>query len=356
MTDPGWEQLLYGIAHAGDSAALHRYRKLVHDRMAARLPRQQTELFYDELNDAHDAFVRRAIQLAGQEMARLGNGIPPVPFAYLLFGSGGRREQTLLSDQDSGLIYADSHDAAEQERNRQYFSNLSARIVRLLLETGYPLCEGNVLSSNADWCCPVSGWKDKLNGWFAEPAWESVRYLLIVADSRCVYGDGSLHDQLQDCFYGDVLSQPIIVKRMLENTMKHKVLLNIFGQLLKEQYGEDAGSIDIKYGAYIPMVNAIRLLAIEANLRESSTLERIRSLERLGLVETEEAAEWIDTFRLFLRLRMLTTEKFDNGQFTTNGKLSPGKLTKELSEELKSGLKLGKKLQRKVYRQTMNRL
>ncbi|SDR97508.1 CBS domain-containing protein [Paenibacillaceae bacterium GAS479] len=356
MTDPGWQQLLHGIAHADDSASLHRLRELVHDRMVARLPLQGTERFYAELNDAHDAFVRRAIQLAQFELARLGKGVPPVPFAYLLFGSGGRREQTLLSDQDSGIIYADSLSEAEQEKSREYFTALSDRIVQLLLETGYPLCEGNVLSSNKEWCRSLSSWRVKLNGWFEEPAWEAVRYLLIVADSRCVYGEMGLHNELKDDFYGDVIRQPIIVKRMLENTMKHKVLLNIFGQLLREQYGEDAGSIDIKYGAYIPMVNAIRLLAIEANLREASTLDRIRSLEKLGLVQPGEAAECIETFQLFLGLRMMTTEKIENGQYTTNGKLSSSKLSKEMAEKLKNGLRLGKKLQRKVYRHTMSRL
>ncbi|QJC51594.1 hypothetical protein HGI30_08545 [Paenibacillus albicereus] len=356
MTDPGWHQLLHGIARADDSASLHRLRELVHDRMVARLPQQQTEQFYAELNDAHDAMIRRAIQLAQSEVARLGMGTPPAPFAYLLFGSGGRREQTLLSDQDSGIVYGDSPDERGKEESRRYFAALSEQVVRLLLGAGYPLCEGNVLSSNAEWCRPLSSWLERLGGWFAEPAWEPVRYLLIVADSRCVFGETELHDRLMAYFYRDVIQQPVIVKRMLENTMKHKVLLNVFGQLLREPYGEDAGSLDIKYGAYIPMVNAVRLLAVEANLRETGTLERIRALEQRGLVQAAEAAEWIQTFRLFLRLRMMTTERIENGRFMTNGKLSSRKLSKEMAEELKAGLKVGKKLQRRVYRHTMNRL
>ena len=95
-----------------------------------------------------------------------------------------------------------------------------------------------------------------------------------------IYGQEILLQKLKDHFYSDMLRNPVIVKHMLKNTMRHKVLIGVFGQLLKEQYGEDAGSLDVKYGAYIPMVNAIRMLSIERGLRETSTLERIQVLLR----------------------------------------------------------------------------
>ena len=41
-----------------------------------------------------------------------GFGKPPVPYAFILFGSGGRSEQTLWSDQDNGLIYEESRRAS----------------------------------------------------------------------------------------------------------------------------------------------------------------------------------------------------------------------------------------------------
>ena len=115
MTDRDWERLLLEIDQAPDPSGLRRIREVVHDRMLGRLPLQQPEPFYAELNEAHDAIIRRAIRLAQNELARIGKGLPPVPFAYVLFGSGGRREQTLLSDQDSGIIFADPADEAERE-------------------------------------------------------------------------------------------------------------------------------------------------------------------------------------------------------------------------------------------------
>src|SRR5690606_27425735 len=139
--------------------------------------------------------IRRAVVLSETQMARLGHGPPPVPYAYLLFGSGGRREQTLTSDQDSGMLYDDPGPDRDEAEVHAYFLTFSARIVETLQAIGYPPCEGSVISSNADWCASLRGWQAKLDTWFAEASWEQVRYLLIMADCRAVYGDSQLADR-----------------------------------------------------------------------------------------------------------------------------------------------------------------
>ncbi|WP_053376898.1 DUF294 nucleotidyltransferase-like domain-containing protein [Paenibacillus sp. FJAT-27812] len=354
MSDPVRLQLLKQIGSADHVEGLRSLRDQVHEQMEALLPTRPVEQFNEQLNEVHDAVIHRSIVLAEAEMARLGKGSPPVPYAYLLFGSGGRKEQTLSSDQDSGVVYQDP--VADPAEVKNYFKELCELVVFHLQKVGYPPCEGNVLSSNPDWCLSLTEWGAKLNHWFEEPAWEAVRYLLIIADGRCIYGDSRLLDELKDLFFTDMLNHQIIIQRMLDNTMRHKVLLGFFGQLLKEQYGEDAGSLDIKYGAYIPMVNAIRLLAVQVGIRETSTLERIKMLVKAGKMSKEDAAVYDQAFRIFLRLRLMTTEQNDDGLYANNGKLSSRKLTKEMTDELKSGLRLGKKLQRAVFKQTMGRL
>lgn len=354
MSDPVRLQLLKQIGLADHVEELRSLRDQIHEQMEALLPSRPVEQFNVQLNEVHDAVIQRSIILAEAEMARLGNGSPPVPYAYILFGSGGRKEQTLSSDQDSGVVYQDPvTDSAEVKR---YFKELCDLIVLNLRMTGYPLCEGNVLSSNPEWCLSLSEWGSKLNHWFKEPAWEAVRYLLIIADGRCVYGEQRLIDELKDLFFTDMLNHKIILQRMLDNTLRHKVLLGFFGQLLKEQYGKDSGSLDIKYGAYIPMVNSIRLLSIQMGIRETSTLERIKMLVKAGKMSESDAIVYDQAFRVFLRLRLMTTEQNTDGLYANNGKLSSRKLTKELTEELKRSLRLGKKLQRAVFKQTMGRL
>ncbi|MBW7477724.1 hypothetical protein K0T92_23720 [Paenibacillus oenotherae] len=355
MSDPVGAQLLSRIGTADEVVTLRSLRDRIHEHMEGLLSEQPVEQFYTNLNEAHDALIKRAIALAEANLARMGNS-PPVPYAYLLFGSGGREEQTLSSDQDSGIVYADPDDESGREAAAQYFSHLAQAIVEMLQQLGYPPCDGNVISTNPEWCLSLTDWKNKLNEWFEEPDWERVRYLLIVADSRSIYGEGGLLQKLKDHFYSDMLDNPVIVRHMLNNTMRHKMLIGVFGQLLRERYGEDAGSLDVKYGAYIPMVNAIRMMSIQSGLRETSTLARIHSLQLKGKLSAEEASSYAKAFRLFMRLRLLATERNVDGMYTNNGKLSRRKLTKVLIEELKHGLRTGKKLQRRVFKQTKVRV
>ncbi|UVI28057.1 DUF294 nucleotidyltransferase-like domain-containing protein [Paenibacillus spongiae] len=348
MSDPVYTHLLALIGTAGDLKTLRGLRDQIQRQMEARLTERPVEQLYFNLNGMHDALIGRVIVLAEAEMARSGNGPPPVPYAYLLFGSGGREEQTLSSDQDSGLLYGDPKDESEKEAVSAYFESFAVIVVDLIKQLGYPPCDGGVMSTNSEWRLSLSEWKAKLNGWFEDPDWERVRYLLIVADGRCVYGDPMLMRSFQDFFFSDMLQNPVIVKHMRSNTMRHKVLIGVFGQLLREEYGQDAGSLDIKYGAYIPMVNAVRMMALQSGIRESSTLERISGLVRNEKLSAGEGAEIAEAFRLFLRLRLMTTERSVDGLLSNNGKLAGGRMSKELIDELKSGLRIGKRLERRV--------
>ncbi|MBO7745551.1 hypothetical protein I8J29_15180 [Paenibacillus sp. MWE-103] len=355
MNDPVRAKLLARIEATNEAAALRSLRDQIHAHMEKLLSEQPIETFNAELNEVHDAFIRRAVALSEARMVRKGHGPPPVPYAYLLFGSGGRGEQTLTSDQDSGLVYEDPPDESRLEAAADYFGELARSVVAMLQELGYPPCEGEVVSANPLWCQSLSAWKAKLDLWIGEPDWERVRYLLIVADSRIVAGAAGPGEALKAHFYANKALHPEIVERMLNNTMRHKALVGVFGQLFKEHYGEDAGSLDLKYGAYIPMVNAVRLLAIQADVERASTLARIGELTRAGVFSDEDGGAYAEAFRLFLRLRLMTTSKLEGGFYTNNGKLSGALLTKELIEELKTGLRVVKKLQKYVRRRASGR-
>ncbi len=355
MSNPQREKRLRKIAVADSLERLATIRESEQSRLSAEIVSSPIHSVVDVLNDLHDALIARTIELAEVEMARLGHGAPPVPYAYLLFGSGGRSEQTLNSDQDSGLVYADPVNDGQVEACRDYFAQLAAIIVRSLVTIGYPPCEGNVIASNADWCLSLSEWESRIDRWFSEPNWENVRYLLIAADGRPISGNLSLGERLKDRFFNDMLGNPVIARRMLDNTLRHKVLLGVFGQLLRERYGDDAGSLDIKYGAYIPMVNAFRLMALGSGIRETSTLRRISALQHAGVLTIGEAENASQAFSFFLRLRLLATVSSEDGHMVNTGKISRARLTKELVGPLKKALKTGKYYQRKVEREMNGR-
>lgn len=349
-------QRLLDINGAGSLQELRAIREAEQARASACLQADTLVVqVVEALNALHDALIRRVLTLAERDTARMGLAAPPVPYAYFLFGSGGRGEQTLASDQDSGLVYGDSADPAEAEQAAAYFSALGTRIVASLSDIGYPPCEGNVIVSNPEWCLPISAWEDKVDRWFAEPSWENVRYLLILADARLLAGDEELARRWKGRYFGDMLTHADIAKRMLENTLRHKVLIGVFGQLLVEEYGENAGSLDIKYGAYIPMVNIFRLLAMRADVAVTSTLGRIRALRESGAVSEEIAEEAAWAFEVFLRLRLLSSDRDDSGQWVGSGKLRPAILNKEDKAPLKKALRIGRRLQRQLEKEMQRR-
>ncbi|OAO89107.1 hypothetical protein AXX17_ATUG04440 [Arabidopsis thaliana] len=277
------EKRLLRIAAAGSLQELRGQREDEQKRIEALVPHSSAAQLGIRINEFHDALIRRVLQLAEAEAARSGYGTPPVPYAYLLFGSGGRNEQTMASDQDSGLIYQETATAESEAHAASYFNKLGHMVVTYLIQLGYPPCEGKVIVSNPAWCKSIDKWEQQVDEWFAEPTWENVRYLLILADGRRVAGDEELVERLRRHYNGDMLSHPVIAHRMVENTLRHKMLIGVFGQLLPERYGELAGSLDVKYGAYIPMVNVFRLLSLRANVKVTDTLGRIQELTANGL-------------------------------------------------------------------------
>ncbi|NHN31245.1 DUF294 nucleotidyltransferase-like domain-containing protein [Paenibacillus agricola] len=341
------EMIRQQIDQAEGVLQLRQLRNQLHEEFEQRLLLSHSLDWNRELNLVHDSLISKAIALAQADVS-LQLGEPPVAYAFVMFGSGGRSEQTLWSDQDNGLIYDDSSDELVSKNAEGYFRVLAERISGMLMQLGYPPCTGEVTSTNDKWRNTWSGYRTMLYEWLKDPNWEHVRYLLILGDMRLAYGEASLVNRLMDELMDYVAKHPIMLEHMLHNTLHHKVSLGLFGQLIKERYGEDAGGVDIKYGAYIPIVNGIRLLAIEAGIKQTSTEARIIQLMDTGFVEEEIAQDWLEALAIALKLRSLTPFQMEDDQFTSRGKLAAEGLTKERTNELKLCLRIGNDLQKYV--------
>lgn len=314
---------------------------------------QHSDSFNDEpfrneqVNALHDALIRRTLVLAEVEMSSRGLGNPPVAYAFLLFGSGGREEQSLWSDQDNGIVYEDTHPQQAQAVDL-YFRELSVIVVQRLEQLGYPPCDGEVSCNHSMWRMSLTQWQERLNQWLDEPNWENMRYTLIVADLRPVYGDETLGYSIKRSLHKRCETEPHLLKHLLENTLHRKIALGLFGQLITERYGEAAGGVDIKYGSYIPMVNAIRLLAIQHKIEHASTIMRMKLLLQDGVIAEDLFEDWYDAFLINLKLRFLVPVVLDNGKYVSHGKLTAELLTAPVKRELKFSLHAGERLQKYV--------
>lgn len=300
----------------------------------------------DVVNKMHDSLIKRSIQLAELEMIGEGLGPPPSPYCYLLLGSGGRYEQTFGSDQDSALLF--EHEDGNLEEKQLYFLKLANKVVASLEQIGYSPCDGKVQSNVPMWCKDFTNWSKQINHWIEEADWESIRYLLICTDARFVYGDKALYEKQQLFFYEEIGKHPYIYQRMIDNTIHHRVMVNVFGQLLTVKYGEHYGSIDIKYGAYIPYVNAIRWLSIRHSITATSTLQRLEQLYLKKQFTDDEYLEYRKAFIQFLSLRLIAGYEEVGDYYESFNMINPKKIDKEAVTEIKRNLQLGRKLQKHI--------
>jgi CBS domain-containing protein len=310
------------------------------------------DVWVQEVNQCYDQLIKRTIQLAEQELSSQGMGPPPVSYVFILFGSGGRQEQTLWSDQDNGLIFedpADDMDAEAYDRIQSYFNQLAKTAESLLIELGFPPCDGDVIASNPLWCKSLTKWKTSIEQWFEAADWAHVRYLLIAEDARALFGNSSLLEDWKLYVRQCVKKQPDMIEHMLRNTLKHKVVVGIFGHFIKEQYGENAGGIDVKYGAYIPFVNSIRLLAVLYEMEsETSTLNRIENLEYAGCFDESQARQIHQAFSNVLQFRAMSPYHLEEGCYVSNGIVKASQFNDKQLQALKKALKMGRWLQKQV--------
>ncbi len=223
------------------------------------------QLLHDQLIDGA---VHKALESVESEW-----GSPPTHFAFFVMGSAGRHEQSYWSDQDHGLLYEE-----DDPEYQAYFLELGKAIVHELERIGYSQCDGDVMASNDRWCKSVASWKRQLSEWVEDDTWESLRYLLTVADARCFYGETSFVGNLKHQLFQLVEEYPPLIHRLFENTGRVKKGIGLFGQLLPETKGVHQGKLDLKQTVLFPYVNGLRLMALKEGIVASSTMERMKTL------------------------------------------------------------------------------
>ena len=110
-----------------------RVAEMVSALLAARLDPVVIAQLVARLNDA---LLRPILRWAEADL-----GPAPAPWAWLALGSEGRMEQTLLTDQDNALVFADEGAGA-----RGWFQAFAGRVNDDLEAAGFPRCPGGYMA------------------------------------------------------------------------------------------------------------------------------------------------------------------------------------------------------------------
>ncbi len=246
------------------------------------------------INGYHDEIHRHIMHVVDCQL-RNGVEIPPFSYCWIEMGSGGREERTLWTDQDNGMIY-DS-----ETSNADFLMRASHKVVQLLSEWGYPLCNGGVMASNPRWLQPSEGWKRNWTHWNEELTLDSIRYLLIAWDMRPMYGEERLVREFKQWGLNQMKTG---ISRLASHGLHHPLPIGIFGRLFTPTHGENTGLFHLKEGGYYQLVSLVRLLSIDGSILESSTRSRITALAKVGYLSQGAADELEDALAFFLYLRL----------------------------------------------------
>lgn len=295
------------------------------------------------LNAFHDEIMKQVFA-ASFQIHEEAYGPPPCPYSLFLLGSAGRFEQGMISDQDHGIVFA-----LDTEEASHYFLQLGQTFSDGLNEAGYPYCEGKVMSSNPIWCRSSAQWQSQISSWIEEETLGTMRSIHMICDARVLYGEKSPVSSLKKQVTTALKQDTHKLKRFFENIQFMKKSVGLFGQIFTEQNGQHAGSLNLKQCAFLPYVNAIRVLAISEGIEPPSTLMRMKALKNIpahsGRIEQYEEA-----FRTLLdfRLRALkNAPDYDSSHYINIDLLGPVR-----KRELRHILKTAESLHHYVQRWT----
>ena len=254
--------------------------------------------------ELNDRIVARVLAQAETALADRGQGTPPVAYGWLVFGSEGRREQTLRTDQDNGLVYADpSPDQVEPAA--RYFTALADEAVAGLLAVGFPPCPGGAMASNPRWRQPLGTWAAYFCDWLAHPTHEHVLAASMYFDLRSVAGATELGESLAALVQEEAPRQRRFLTAMAADVVDRRLPLGPLGGLRLPWSGAGRGTLDLKGAGGLQLVGAGRVHALELGLRETGTIERFAGAGAHGLYSSEEVAEIADAHDDLLRLRLV---------------------------------------------------
>ncbi len=268
-----------------------------------------------------DTLLNRLIEFAIKEM-----GIPPVRFSFLVFGSEGREEQTLSTDQDNALVYEDVPQEMEK-KTHDYFLFLSKKVCGWLDDAGYKYCDGDNMAQNPKWCQPISVWKRYFSEWISESSAEDLLQTKIFFDFKSAYGDDSFARDLRKHLAEVTSKHPNFFQYLARNVLKVTPPIGFFGNIVVESVETHGKAFDIK-SSIMPIVDYARIYALKNNLDTSNTLKRLERLYELGVLSKQNYEEVVYAYSQLMQIRLrIQAEAVLKGNRSPDNYVSPGNLT-----------------------------
>jgi CBS domain-containing protein len=261
--------------------------------------RQLTEL----ISHLNDVLTERLVELVAAR-----RGLPLHGVCWVAFGSEGRSEQTISTDQDNGLVFASD----DPQRDRSQWLDFALEVNEGLDACGYPLCKGNVMASNPQCCLTAEEWTDRFGHWLEHGAPEDLLKASIYFDLRPIAGNAALASPLREFISAQAQRVPRFIKQLADNALTHRSPLNWRGAI--DTHDEEGRAVvDLKLQGTAIFVDMARVYALARGVAATGTRARLEAVGQALGIERQESEAWIGAFE-FLQMQRLQVQLARSGE------------------------------------------
>ncbi len=266
-------------------------RRQARELMAQGLSaRTLTEL----ISQLNDLLTERAVQLAARQ-----RGLDLTRACWLAFGSEGRCEQTIATDQDNGLVFASD----DPDTDRSAWLALGRLVNDTLDACGYPLCKGRIMAGEPDCCLSADEWIARFDHWIDQGAPEDLLKASIYFDLRPLAGALSLAGPMREFVRRRAAQMPRFIRQLAQNALRNTPRLNWRGAFEPQREGAHEW-IDLKLGGTMIFVDAARLFALAQGVDATATRARFEAVAAAMHLEPRESQTWIGAFEFLQTMRL----------------------------------------------------
>ncbi len=251
------------------------------------------------ISELNDAVTRQVVEQTAAAMA-----MDLRQACWLTFGSQGRGEQTIATDQDNGLVFA----AGARER----WLAFGAQVNDVLAACGYPLCDGRIMAGQPLCCLTADEWVQRFDHWMAHGSGNDLLAARIYFDVRPLVGALDLAAPLLERLQSKAASNPRFIKQMADVVLCNHVALNWFGRVVTETR-QGRAMFDLKQSGTALYVDAGRLWALAFAIAQTATNRRLQAAAAAMRVPAEESTAWLSGFETLQRLRLQVQRGRDDG-------------------------------------------
>lgn len=338
---PALQQARSFVAAAHDLPGLQqaatRIQELVHGLVEqAQAAGPMTQL----ISMLNDVLTRRVIEVVSASTV-----LDDIRWCWISLGSEGRQEQTLSSDQDNGIIFAGNEPASEL---RAKLLPLAQRINAALDACGFPLCPGQIMASNPQWCLSLHEWKERFRNWIIEGDPQALLNASIFFDLRPLHGARELAGELTDWLAQEASANSRFLFQMAANSLHREVPLGVFRRFVVEKEGKYPGTIDLKVNAATLFIDAARIYGLACGAHASNTAERFRLAVDAHRLHPDDVEKWIGAFYFIQLLRLKNQQhRYKLGQEMHNH-IDPAQLAASDRDSLLGALRQARALQNRL--------